>query len=563
MMRSISIGTKISFIVIGILLAFSAVIAYEVIGQMQKGIKTFATEKAKSDLELVHRFIEHKYPGDWQIKDGLLYKGETKMNENFDLVDEIGQTTGDTVTVFQADKRVATNVMNQGKRAVGTTVSDKVGEVVLKKGEKYYGEAVVVGKTYQAAYEPIKNAKGEIIGIFYVGAPQQLIDVIISSFIRSFFIVFAAAIVISVAMIVWYMRRTKARLGNISKAMEHAGAGDFTAVVADRSRDEIGKLGGSFNHMRASLRELIQQGHRASDKVIAATKQILDITERATLQSKETVAAIEQMASGAASQTQSTAENLKAMEEVSAGIQRIAGNAAGIAESAVYSKRQAETGGQYVHQTVQQMAYIQKSVHDTDKVIKLLDGKSREIAGILEIIREISAQTNLLALNAAIEAARAGEHGRGFAIVASEVRKLAEQSGQSSDRIADLVKEIEADMQRSIEAMAQVIEEVRAGLQLAHEADRNFHQIVESNGRIAEQIEEMAATAEQMSAGIQQITASVTEIAQIAKITSTNSNQAAASTAEQLAAIEQIASSSASLSEVSDELQMSLGKFNI
>src|SRR5262249_17775756 len=132
-----SIGTKISLIVIGILLVFSGVVAYQVMGQMQKGIKMFATEKAKSDLDLANGFLTNKIPGDWQIKDGNLYKGNTKVNDNFDIVDEIGNITGDTVTIFQDNVRVTTNVMNEGKRAVGTTVSEKVEDVVLKNGEKY------------------------------------------------------------------------------------------------------------------------------------------------------------------------------------------------------------------------------------------------------------------------------------------------------------------------------------------------------------------------------------------------------------------------------------------
>ncbi len=562
-MRNMSIGTKISLIVIGILLAFSAVIAYDVIGEVQKGIETFATEKAKSDLELAHGFIEHKYPGDWQVKDGQLYKGNTKLNENFDLVDEIGNMTGDTVTIFQADKRIATNVMKEGKRAVGTTVSQQVGDVVLKQGQKYFGEAVVVGQKYQAAYEPVKNQKGEIIGIFYVGASQKLIQEIIKSFMNRFYVVFAVSIVIVVLIILLYIRKVKTRIVRIAKAMQGAGSGDFTITITDRTNDEIGQLSTSFNHMRESLRELILQGLTASKKVVSSTDQLMAIAEQTTKESKQIVSSIEQVAAGAESQTQSTAENLHAMEEVAVGIQKIAVSAADISETAVFSKQQAETGEELVHKTVGQMANIHKSVQETDAVIKLLEEKSREITGVVEIISGISAQTNLLALNASIEAARAGENGRGFAIVASEVRKLAEQSGQSSERIADLVNEIESDMRHSIQAMTQVMHEVKTGLHLTNETERSFIEIVNSNGRIAEQIEEMAATAEQMSAGVEQITASVTEIAQIAKVASSNSHQVAASTSEQLAAVEQITSSSASLSEVSDELQRTLGKFKI
>jgi methyl-accepting chemotaxis protein len=251
------------------------------------------------------------------------------------------------------------------------------------------------------------------------------------------------------------------------------------------------------------------------------------------------------------------------MEEVSIGIQSIAENASDISESAVYSRQQAETGADYVRKTVQQMTNIHESVLDTDSRIKSLDEKSREISGILEIIRQISAQTNLLSLNAAIEASKAGEHGRGFAVVATEVKKLAEQSGKSSDRIGDLINEIEVDMKRSIEAIVQVKKEVQTGLKLTEETDRNFVEIVRSNGRIAEQIEMLASTAEEMSASAQEITASVTEIAEIARETSSNSHQATASTKEQLASIEQITDSTASLSKVSDELQMALAKFKI
>lgn len=562
-MRSMSIGTKISLIVIGIILVLAVSIALEVQGQMKSGIQTFATDKAKSDLGLADLYLNAKYPGDWQIIDGELYKGDTKMNDNFDVVDEIGKTTSDTVTVFQNDTRVATNVMNQGKRAIGTKVSDAVAAVVLKQGKPFYGEAIVVGHKYQAAYEPIKNAKGEVVGIFYVGASQDLIDVIITKFRNSFLWMITAGVVIATLLVLWYMRSIRKRLGKITAAMEQAGAGNFTTLIADRSRDEIGKLGAGYNQMRTSLGELIQRGSQTTERVVASANLIRVMTERTTQASNQVAASIEQVADGADHQRQSTTENLRAMEEMAGGIQSMAESAADISESAYYSKRQAESGGRYMHQTVQQMVSIDQSVHETDAVVRSLNEKSRQISGILEVIREISAQTNLLALNAAIEAARAGESGRGFAVVASEVRKLAEQSGQSSDQIGEMIQEIEKDMQRSIASIAQVLLEVQAGVQLAKEADRNFSEIVRSNGRIAERIEGMAASAEQMSAGIEQITASVTEIARITQTTSQSSNQAASLTMEQIAAIEEIASSAVSLSEVSDELKSSLGKFRI
>ncbi|KMV01255.1 chemotaxis protein, partial [Acinetobacter sp. VT 511] len=120
------------------------------------------------------------------------------------------------------------------------------------------------------------------------------------------------------------------------------------------------------------------------------------------------------------------------------------------------------------------MSTIESSVTTTDEVIRMLEGKSAQISQMVSAIHEIANQTNLLALNASIEAARAGEHGRGFAVVSTEVRKLAEQAGDSSDRIEELVEAMEQDMQQSLSAMSRVKDEVQEGLRLTRETEQNF-----------------------------------------------------------------------------------------
>ncbi|MDU4694906.1 MAG: methyl-accepting chemotaxis protein [Paenibacillus sp.] len=562
-MRVRSIGTKINFIVIGMLVVVSGAIALVAVEQMESGIKTFATAKAKSDLELVSHYLDSKYPGAWRIEGEQLTKGDTILSGNFEIVDEIGELTGDTVTIFQGDTRVSTNVLADGERAVGTKVSDKVADIVLKGGNSYYGEAVVVGKTYQAAYQPIQTENGEVIGILYVGAPQHLIDTIRGTFIQHFAIVFAAALAISILLILTYMRGMKKRLSRLAVAMEKAGAGDFTASVHDKSGDEIGQLNAGYNQMGANLRQLVQQGLFASDKVTEAARQLHTVAEQTNADSARIAASIEQVAAGAESQTMSTAENARAMEEIAIGVQHIAEHASEAAELAGQSRQQAADGGDQVRRTVAQMESIDRSVQASSALVRLLNEKSQEIAIMVEAIRGISQQTNLLALNASIEAARAGEEGRGFAVVASEVRKLAEQSEASSERIAEVMTQIDTDIKQSLDAMDRVIEEVESGLALTQETDRSFAGIAASNGEIADQIEQLAATAQQMSAGIEEVTASVHVIADIAQSSGAAAQEVSNASANQLSSIADINASCASLSAVSDELQRVLGKFRV
>ncbi len=145
---------------------------YSIITVQDKVISA-AQEKLASDLSMARNLIDVKFPGNWSIREGKLYKGEALMNDSFAIVDQIGDLTKDTVTIFQGDTRVTTNVKDSsGNRAVGTKAAENVVHAVLKKGESYLGKANVVGVWNQAAYEPIKDPTDGVIGMLYVGVPN-------------------------------------------------------------------------------------------------------------------------------------------------------------------------------------------------------------------------------------------------------------------------------------------------------------------------------------------------------------------------------------------------------
>lgn len=559
----LKLGTKINLIVLAIILSLSTIVGVVVFNEITKGVKAFAIEKAKGDMSLAYRYIDNKYPGDWQIKDNQLYKGTTVMNENFEVVDKIGDDTGDTVTIFQGDTRIATNVMKDGNRAIGTQVSPEVVEKVLKSGEDFFREANVAGNMYQAAYMPIKNASGEIIGIFYVGASEKIIDSILSSFLIKFITVLVIMVVLSSVIVYWFTRRIKKRLSTITNALQCAGNGDFTTRVSDNAGDELSDLSTSYNQMTENIKVMINEVIETSEQVAASSEELTASAEQ-TSQATETITeSIQQVANGAEHATASVQESATALEEVSKGVQSIAENASTISGVSSQATQKAKEGEELVGQTVQQINAISLSVNESGEVIKVLDNRSKEIGNITKAISAIAEQTNLLALNAAIEAARAGEHGKGFAVVADEVRKLAEQSQQSSSQISSLILEIQQDMDRSNSSIEQVTIDVNIGLDIVQQTEGSFKEILEFMERLVVQINDMAATAEEVSASTEEVAATVMGITQIATNTSSHSQNVAASAEEQLASMEEISASASSLSNMSESLQELIRKFKV
>ncbi|WP_100401369.1 methyl-accepting chemotaxis protein [Bacillus sp. FJAT-42315] len=559
----LKLGTKINLMVIGVILVLSTVVGVVVTQQITKGIEEFAVEKAKSDLSLTYRYIDQKYSGEWEIKNNQLYKGTTLINENYEVIDDIGKDTGGTITIFQGDIRVSTNVKDGENRAIGTKAAPEVIEKVLKQGEEYYGEAEVAGHTYQTAYMPLKNVNNEVVGILYMGASQQIIDEVLSQFFVAFLIILVIMIMLSCGVAYWFTKRIKTRLSNLTVALEQAGKGDFTAKVNDTAGDELSSLSTSFNQMVANLKEMTNEVMVTSEHLASSSEQLTASAEQTSQATESIVQSIQQVASGAEHSTDSIQESSVALEEVSKGVQSIAENATFISEVSVQTAQKAKEGGGFVSQTVEQMKAINRSVHESGDIVRSLDERSKQIGEITKVINDISAQTNLLALNAAIEAARAGEHGKGFAIVAEEVRKLAEQSQQSSAQISSLIVDIQKDMVQSHESIEQVTVEVKDGLNIVHHTEVNFQEILQLMDELADHIEQMAATAQEVSASTEEVSATVHGMTEISNETSMHSQTVASAAEEQLASVEEIAASSQALSSRAEDLQQLVSKFKV
>lgn len=559
----LKLGQKINLIVLSIILLLSVVVGFVVVQQVTKGIKEFATEKAKGDLNLGKSYLDAQYPGEWNIKDGKLYKGSLQINDNFELVDELGGKTGDTVTIFQGDTRVTTNVMIDGKRAVGTQVSPEVAQVVLKDKKDYLGEANVAGHNYVTAYTPIFDSAGEVLGIFYVGAPQSIIDQTIASFMKIFIIVLVFVIIVSISIVYLFTRKLTKRLSVVADALDKAKHGDFTTEIQDDVGDELSTVAMSSNSMKENLRIMINKLKETAEDVTASAQELTAGAEQTTRATEQITQSIQEVVDGGERQASSVEESSKAMVEVTRGIHHLAQNSTLISASAQKTREHAEQGGVYIEKTVKQMNTIHQSVNDSSEAIQLLDMRSKQIGDITNTISDIANQTNLLALNAAIEAARAGEHGKGFAVVAEEVQKLAVQSQQSSTQISELIHAIKNDMLQTYQSMEHVKENVTEGLGIVQKTEQNFDAIMKAMENMEEQISEAAATAEKISVSAQEVSASVTGITEITKQSSVYTQTVSASTEEQLASMEEVLAAANSLSMMAEKLQELVSRFKV
>lgn len=558
------IRTKLTLYTIAIGVAISLIVGIFSIQGMKSRVNSAMTEKAKSDLQTGLALIDKTYPGAWLVKDGVLYKGGIMLNDQIEFVDRIGALTGDTVTIFLGDTRIATNVQREGKRMVGTQASPEVAEKVLKQGEMYFGEANVVGENYQTAYAPIRNESGDIIGMFYVGASKKFSDELQQLFVRQLAVVLGAIILVTVAIAYYIAKRATLPILAILAATQKVAAGNLQVEpLKISSQDELGQLAEGFNKMLIELRDLITIVANSAEQVAASSEELTASAEQSAEAATHIAERITEVAAGTERQLYDINSSNSVIGNMTEGINQIAANSASLAKIVDKTTEAVRNGDKTVNITIEQMGNVEKTVFDSAQVVAKLGERSKEIGQIVTTISNIAGQTNLLALNAAIEAARAGEQGRGFSVVAEEVRKLAEQSQTAAKEIADLIVEIQNDTNEAILAMKQGTLEVKNGLDAVNITGAAFLDIRKLVEEMLSQINNISAEIQEMAAGSHQIVATVEDVARICQDTAGQSQSVSAATQEQSASMQEVAASSQALAKMAEDLQKAVIAFKL
>lgn len=564
LLRKISVRVRLILAFTLILALVTGIMGVYATSVMSDKIVISAQEKLSSDLNMGWQMLDYYYPGDWAIKNGQLYKGNVLMEENYELIDKIGELTGgDTVTIFKGDTRVSTNVMNNNERCVGTQVSAVVAETVLKKGEKYLGRAEVVGTWNETAYEPIRDAKGEIIGIWYVGVPATPYDEAVNEFRNTMLVYSIIGILVGflIAFLIAFTVYTPLR--RITAGVEVLSQGDLTHKVPVQANDEPGQVAAMVNQMADNMLALIGGTRQLSGKVGKASAHITGLIDSSTRMVGDMAVQAEKMDDEANRQVELAGGSRLILSEMSSAIQQVAANSSDVSNFVAGASCKAQEGGEEVEKAIKQMDVISDAVNSTAVIVEGLGKKSEEIGQIVVLITDIANQTNLLALNAAIEAARAGEQGKGFAVVAEEVRKLAEESSQAACRISDLIKEMQAGAGNAVKAMQAGTREVSNGIEVVAKAGNAFREITEAVATVNTQIQEVSAASEEMAASAGTAYDSVQETAHAAEKNSRYAQDISRLTVEQLQSIETMNQSVAELNQVVGELEQSIQYFKV
>ena len=422
---------------------------------------------------------------------------------------------------------------------------------------------------YSLAYDPYQIVFGTGVYIDWVGmktAEEE--DVFYQEMVNKVYLLLITIVIVTILSYIVAVRVSRSiadPILDICDRMKVMSEGDFREITEIekyiKNKNEIGKMYQSLEELQQQVSGLICNIASSAEQVAAASEELTSSAEQSAMVSATVAESAINVAGSCTQQFEATESSTKSSDEMQSKMNDCTEILKITKQSIDHTHKMADNGKNKADNAMIQMNMIKESVNNSSEVIAELGNKSKEIGGIIDTISDIAEQTNLLALNAAIEASHAGEAGRGFAVVAEEIRKLAEQSREASDRISSIVISVREDTNRAVEMMNKSTERVESGTIIVNESSVLFGEIAATVETIVKNANSLSKNVAMLEISSRDIAHNIQEMDDMSKNISSESQTVSASTQELTASMHEIARASESLARMAGDLQADISKF--
>lgn len=509
--------------------------------------------------------------GDYlETSNGDIWKGSYNISKSENLVDRIKDNTGMDVTFFYGDKRIMTSAMDEnGNRILKSKAGDVIVEKVLNGGEEYFSEAVSIEGTLNYGYfMPVyqNGSDTDIVGMVFVGTNKQDKDAVVMRLLGS---IVAAVVAIMLVCLIVSTKLASTISKNIRtsiKTVEKIAAGDLNVQVNNKllkSKDEIGDLSRVTITLRDAMQRTTLEINQNVQKLLEASSLLGTAADNTNGTMNKVRTAVNRIVENSAEQAEnskSTSEHMRLMgdniTETSAEVEALNSNAAFMHES---SEKAAETLAnlQRINGEVEQIiGEVQEQTNRTNDSVQQIYKATAFIASIAE-------ETDLLSLNASIEAARAGENGKGFAVVAEQIKKLSEQSNQSSSEIEETAMMLSEDSQKAVEIMQKMQEIIMSQSESMKDTQKVVEEVVAQIANSMQSIQQIKETTEHLANVRNEVLQAVETLSNIAQDSVSGTKKTYEDTEEVVDTFKQVYMSAEQLREIADQLAGSVQYFHV